>query len=556
MRRNDGYVGAVVAVAYVVVYAGLVDAGYVEDYINWSVRVDAGGFAGAWHAYDYAGHLELYALMMWLTVWLRSGSEWLVFGLTGLAFVGAAILLARLITQVLGREGIAAPAVFGMLGALLWTVSPTNTEVLVWRVCLHYVVSAIIWFTTLLSTFAYLRDGKRRHLATVGLLALVGVFSLELGYGLPLALAGGGLWAKWRYGDGTWTQVVWPPLLAAGAIAIHLTLTKLTMGAWIGHYGSDAVTALPATEVLAAPWRWAARTGLHYRLWTYSLVVKITAWLAKPLVLLILYGLSAGAAGLAVLAAQLHRGAPWVMLLLWLWLMGAATAVIAPLFFYDLLWVSGDRLGFLPGAFVAAGLASACALLPRRLGVAIGAGLVVLSLVFIRKPLTAWHLSADLETGLLNSYRAEVGTSTGPVYLLGYATNAIGAPVFANFRSNRVNIASQQKTLERRALPEQPFELAQFNAGSVLDTVYAEWGNKKLYVSLKSAGGWWWRGRFGLTDFSDERGGFALSLKEYHYEVVWDTPPPPNAIFLYQTGLHFTRLPYPTPDSPQPLYNQ
>ena len=543
-----------------VVYAGTLEAGYTVDYLGWYERVRAGGFAGAWSAYDYAARLEGYALLMWATVRLAAWSPLLVYGLAVGLYASAAASLAQFAETLFRAERVPRSGLYATVAGLLWLLSPVNTELIVVRVAPHYSVSALAWCAALLAAWGYLRTGARRYLLTaVGVHALSSFF-LEFAYVLPLALVGLTAYARLRFGHGVGTGRPWG-LLGASILVVagHLLLTRVTLGAWIGHYGAEVATAQPISETLAGPWRYLGRHLLLSRSWSWELRSGFNAWLASTPSLLLTYGAAAVAAFAALLTWRRGRDEahPAWQLAVWLWLAGCGAAAVSQLYYFDLLSVHTDRMGALTGLFAAGGFAFACALLPRLLGLTLAGLALGGSVLLLREPLQLWRLNATLAERGVASLAREAAGHTGPVYLIGYPSTAGGSWLFLDLDPHRAGLGTHADILHPEVAPRGPvYEIAQYNQQALTDSVSASWRDGHLHVSLHAPGAWWQRDDRGLTPYRNTVAGYRLEMHDWHFEVHFDRPPPRDAVFLYQRGPALRRLPYPAPGSPQPKDSQ
>ena len=548
------------AVLLFAIYGPLARAGFVVDYIGWKERVEAGGFVGALTTYGFPAHLPLYALFMWGFEKLRLVSPWLVEATLCLLGGIAAASLARLVATEVARCGSTAPLLTGVLAGLLWAVAPGGTELFVLKVCPHYLLSGIYWTAGLYHFGRYLDRARRRDLVLVLVLQALGLVSLELAYGYPLALVAFGLWrlAVPAAHRPAWRRLAVAVLGSLGLVALHLAATRLTYGAWVGHYGAEVATALPVAEVLAAPWRWLARALLYARYWSYDARVALASALATPVCLLALYAAAALAA--AVVARQRIRGRRSAShaVVLWGALAGIAAAPVAPMYFFDLQWVEGDRLGALLTMFAVAAASTALGLLGRG-GLLVGGGaLLTCSGYLLSGPWRAWATADSVIDGLAASARAwrEANPHPDTVLLVGYVGNVRGAYALSDLQPRRSGLGSHLEAFYGEVDWPYFIEVAQFNQQTLADSVNQEWGNDRLYVSLGAPGAWWWRKQLGLTSYADTVHRLRVDKYEHHFEIHFDDPSRPPLPAWYQVGTHLRSITVPPTNREAPPAGQ
>ncbi len=540
------------------------DAGYVTDYLGWQERVLNGGFQGALHTYDYPAQLQGYALLMWFIEHLRSISSWLVHAFTITLYAGAALLIKTLVQLVLFDHGSKNYAWAGWVAAGLFALSPANTEIVIWRVCPHYLVSILVWLSSLLLIRSYLQSDKISWLYLALFIQVIGLFSLELAYALPIAILGFTSYYVFFLSLGTWKKAIGVTLGSIALVAFHLILTKLVQGSWIGHYGAEVATSQPLTEIIAAPWRWMMRSGFHYRFWARAWKKGLTAHLGNPIVSVALYSIVALALSIAIKRwsslRKTYQSPPTrTALLLWLFMAGAGTAAISQMYFYDFFPVENDRLGTLAVVFIAAFIATISALLPKKMGITLGIVAITISAIIQFRTIDSWRESQRILTSLTASYSSIIDDATKKsgaperAYLLGYARSYKGVQMIADHRPDFSALAgylsssvSAPFTVDRQEI--ELIDITQFHQLALTDKYKARWENDELYVALDAPGSWMMQNDLGVKNISNTRYGYDMKVEEYRIVLSWKNPPKKNTVFLYQEFDHFVRLPYVGPE--------
>ena len=534
------------------IYAPLVYVGYVTDYLGWYDRVVAGGLSGALHSYDYGGTAPVYSFLMWATVHLRAISPYLVLLLACGLYAGAGLGIARVTERFAALEGFAHGRMLGSIAAVLWLLAPHNTEIMVWRVCLHYLLTANVWCLIVLAAVRYSETGKPRLLAETAALQAVALLALELTYALPFAVAATTLWCSYRYFDRRWLRPAVFTVLNMILVGAHLGLHKALNGVWIGHYGVDTATAEPLTHVLSAPWKYIVRSFAYVRAPLLEPLKSATVALGHPLAISFLYSSLVLAFAYGAFAPRARTQPTW-LLALYLALMGCGVAAVAPLYYYDLLSILNDRLATLATLFAAGFAATACGL-AGRFWPAVATVTITWQLLFLVPNLRHWSLSGDIVYNLTHETRElcqDIVTAPA-VYLIAYAQNAGGAYTFADLAPYSVPLlrhVEREFGIPCRAMRNVAF--LQFNQQSADDRVVARWREGKLDIALDAPGAWLWRNE-GMNAARYDSLGVKLAYYDYSVVVTFSEAPPAGSLFLYQDGLSIRKLPYPTPESPQP----
>lgn len=552
-----------------VVYGFVQDAGYVTDYIGWQLRVSEGGLAGALHTYDYPAQLQGYAVLMWLVEQLRSVSTWLVHVFNTTLYAGATVLLYQLVLKVLDDHKHPTSAYAAGIAAFLFALSPSNTEIMVWRVCQHYLVSLLVWLGTLLLIRLFLQKNKTTYLTSAVLLQTLGLFCLELAYALPIAVLGWVCYYVFFLRSGTWKKALLAFGTSIGLVILHLLLTKYVQGSWIGHYGAEVATSQTFSEIISAPWRWISRAVLHYRFWPTEWRYGLTETLGNPLISLLLYGIVGLTLGRAIQVWLRLRGtmkAPpiWTSLLLWVFLAGAGAAAVSQLYYFDLLLVNNDRLGALTILFSVAFIGTLLSMLPKKLIMIAALPIILVNGYTHAIALNAWSSSQLVLTELTSSVtnvlaKAETTANTRlTVYLLGYSQSFKGVHLLGDVRENQSALSSylhNPVSGVAKSITENVdfIDLSQFHQMELSDKVNARWQNESLIVALDAPGSWLMHNDRGIKSRRDDTRNFDLKVNEWNIQIYWDKAPPLQTIFLYQEDNKFIQLPYPIKGkSPEP----
>ena len=510
-------------------------AGFVVDWLGWQMRYEAGGWADVPGSFGYRALQPVLQFCNYL-MFRVFGTEGLPWYLLFASMHGVnGWLLYRLVRRLLQNEDIANPA---LAAGFLFLLSPYAAETVVWRVCLHYLLSCAFMLGALHAALDYFETAARRVLWRVQGLFVLGLFSLEWSLVVPILLG----WLLMVYTLShrrntlrlrrRLTGLLLPPVAILGA---YFALNKWLFGNWVGHYGASTHLNVDPQLLFSTMLKYFAKYAGFVRYYEHPLKVKVFGWFDKPEVV---WG-SAAVLGLLMIwwfwrAFSKNANPRWQWAGFGLGAFFIALLPVANLFFYYLQWSENDRYGYFAAAFFWMTMVLALSALPRRLFSFITTVLLVISGYLLFKMNRIWGESEKIYASLVQDFR---WYDRDEVIILASPDNFKGVWIMRIIGQN--NGFNEALTLRRRA-PYQGdmWEVAQFNMETPNDGVKVEkLETDSTGLTYKTMfpqfGNWWFRNGIGASDY--ETTSYLFRTKEWHVETTLRERRPNRAI-IYPVG--------------------
>lgn len=536
IKKSARGTGAWALAAFFVALALLVywptrHAGFVMDWLGWQYAYNRDGWAGVPGSFGYPGlhpvlHLGNYALY-----WLFGANSpvwyWIFAALHGLN----AWLLARLALRLPLQVSASQQIFIGIATGLLFVLSPYSAEVVVWRVCLHYLLSLLFALLALHRTLDYLAMPQKRAWWQIQLFVLLALFTFEWSLVIPVLLLA--LVLVYFFGKNERPPL---PLLGrlfapqVGLWALYFLLNKIKIGDWVGHYGADTHLNIQPQYMMANIMRYVVKQFAFVRSWEHNSKMPIIEGLADGWLFW-----TGTAVVLLAAAAWLFFFRRWSARLQWA---GAAFAwffvallPVSNLYFYALQNSENDRYGYFASGFGWLALVLLVSVLPKMLRSVVVVGLIGVSAWFLLGINRCWTESEKICAGLVNDFR---WYDRDEVIILASPDNYLGVFMFRII--GQINGFNEALELRRgEPFKGNMWEAVQFNVVSPTYAVTAEKDSTGLLykVGFKQDGNWWWRNGIGATDYENDR--YSFNMKQWHVEVKLKEKRPNTAV-IYPVG--------------------
>ena len=212
-------------------------AGLVYDFIDWTTIYFANGIHGFKQLFGDMGMHPLYHLIFF-GIYKMAGLNWLVwFVIFLLLHVLNAFLSFKLFSRLFEKIQINNASQIALFGSILFLISPYQTEAVVWKATIHYLTATFCILLALVFLLKYLETPANKYLWAVYICQFVALFSLEIGFSIPLLSLIMFVWCNARREPivKSVTKVFLPQAVVMG---IYFVSTKFFFGKWIGHYGA------------------------------------------------------------------------------------------------------------------------------------------------------------------------------------------------------------------------------------------------------------------------------------------------------------------------------
>ncbi len=528
-------------VAALLLYWPTRHAGFYADFLGWKHRFDAGSWADWWHCFGYPGHHQVFHAFFYGFYRLAGlwGPAWYAW-FTALHALDALLvgLVAYRLSHLLagGRVRRWVPVAAAL--AFLW--HPYQSEAVVWRACMHYLLVTAMLLAAL---YALLVFAERRSLATWAAahgLFVAALFTLELAVAFPLvaAIFLSGLSAKgvlpWR----RWLLAVTG--VHAVLLSTWLLLNRLTLGQWVGHYGAEVHLKTDWQLIFGNLFRYLGKYMLFSRDWPWAAKEQFWQLWGRPEWVWLATG--SGLLVLALFVWRFRKWRPeWQQAGLALMAFFAALAPVSNLYHAWMLHVENDRYGYFASAFFLIALMPLVAPLPRRVGLLLALSYLGATL-WLAVPLMRWWQQAQqVYAGLIEDFRWH---DEPQVFVLACPDNYRGIFVFKDYSKKSLMVRAAVTELSGRAVQGQVHQVAMFNMNAPEEgvTVQAA-GADTLRVRLRQWGNWWWRNGIGASNYENE--WYRFRKKGRSYVLEWKKRPQ-GAVFIYSDGLKWRTFEWPS----------
>ena len=160
--------------------------GMVTDFVNWVSRYDNGTTSDLWICFGYPGLHQFFHLINYSFYSLFGTNEWAWYILMSSLHGINAYLVYRFSRTIIENIKSKVPPEIALLTGFLFLCMPYNVEAVVWKACLHYLITTGLILQSLRWTIKYFKSNKNRYLAYIFIAFTLALFSLELSFIVPL----------------------------------------------------------------------------------------------------------------------------------------------------------------------------------------------------------------------------------------------------------------------------------------------------------------------------------------------------------------------------------
>jgi len=517
-----------------VTFAPTIGAGFVYDFPGWQKEYEHGSFGDILTCFGYPGNHQLLHLFFYSFYKLFHISGWpwyLLF--TGLHAINGWLLYMWMRKRPTFRTGW--QTALPWMSTVLFLLHPYAVEAVVWKVCLHYLLSLGAVLGILILHERYLESGRRPDLYRVLALYGASLFLLELSFITPAVMV---LWLGLQAlgtkpGKEWLRRSVVLSLSLFSLLAAYLVLNRLTLGAWIGHYGASAHLAFDFLGVLSTELKYLVKHLLAARYYSFhAKTLLFDQVLSRPEVafLFLVAGLSAAIWTILRRERLADRGR-----LAWFGLLGSLLFVlpVSNLYFMHLGVGMNDRYGYIPIAFLSVFLAAILARLPRWPGLTL-MGILILGHVYLQqRTIGYWRESTRVLRSLKADFRWH---DRSPVFILNSPDNYRGI-VMTSIVNEPSGIHELIDYQTDKPFPGEMFDIFQLNMNGPMEGVRVEQtGPNQIKVTPNQWGNWWHRNGIGASPYENEY--YKAELLDYPYLLTFKQFPA-GSVILYQDSMRW-----------------
>lgn len=511
--------------ATLVLYSNTLYSKFVFDFVDWFFTYQRQGWHGLIHSFNDPSLHHVYHLFFFSAVKLfgTNNFAWYIL-FCGLHTLNS-FLLFIVLKLWLSENQVPRFFEISVFTALLFLVSPYQTEVVVWGATIHYLLVVCFALLVLHLTFLFVQTGNRKYLYGSYFLFFTGLFTHEIIMVLP-AIAFIMLWIAYpQKRFNLLPKTVLPQLML---IAFYFLLNKIVLGKWVAHYG--------AQTHLHFDW-WQLQTAFAQYLCKYLLLTQFLSDASKNYLYTTIENHHYRVLFICVFAVLLFAVA-WYQknvgakLLLALFAISfIALFPVLNLYFPSWINIQADRLGYFGSMFLYSFLAVLVITAFRKFGFVLLSVFLCMEIYALHQNTNSWKQAGTIMEQLENNFPTD---TTKHYYLLNLPDNYQGAYMFRCLGDSKFASTLKLKTQVDRT--SQITEVLSYNLLQPTDLVKVTIVDSlKLKVELSNAGSWWWRYTVGANDYEDENVNVDIDDGGHFYTVSFKKKKEED-VFLYQAG--------------------
>ena len=511
------------------------DAGFVFDFLGWQRVYDAGSFGDIINSFGYKGNHQVLHFFFYTiyTLFHVKGLPWYIIFCTLHAF--NAWLFYMWLVQINTRWKVNASGLLIILTCILFLVNPYHVEPVVWKVCIHYLLSLSAVLAIFLLAPKYIDEGNKKYLGIILLIYGLSFLLLELSYITPLAIAVyllidiyAGQKTKYPFSRMLWTGGgLWGMLIAG------LLVNKWTLGAWVGHYGASTHLRLDIIGMMSNEVKYLVKHLIDARYLSFNAQTLIfDRILSNPE--LIFFILTLFIAAILAYVLRIRKIPGYIHLAV----CGLAVSMIyilpvSNLFFYHIGVGTNDRFSYIALIFFLTALMAFLSRGPKWFWISMMSILLLIQVYLQEKTITYWKESTAVLRHLRDTFRWH---DRSHVFVLNSPDNFNGI-VMASMREIPSGIDELIDFQTAKPYEGIMYDVYQYNMITTNDGVTVEQtGPMQLKVTFKQWGNWWHRNGMGASAYENEY--YKAETLDYPYQITFKQLPEGSAI-IYQDGMEW-----------------
>ncbi|MEO5905656.1 MAG: hypothetical protein ABIQ11_02945, partial [Saprospiraceae bacterium] len=461
------------------------------------------------------------------------GFPWYLFFCTLHALNG--FLLYKFVLDFNQHWKTSIPEVMAVIGSVLFLIHPYNVEAVVWKVCVHYLISMMAVLLICISFFRYMHGGDRKNLLTGIIVYAVSLFTLEISFIMPLVISFAGIlvWALRDDRRNTFKKGIKYAGLMWALLGSYLVLNKFTLGSVVGHYGGKIHFQFDLLGIVSTEAKFLVKHLFFARFYSFKtkallfdqiLSLPEIAFFFMTLVISIVL----------VYFIRIRKWKPNIHVMFF----GLITALlfilpVANIYFFHLQIGMNDRYSYFPMAFLIIAMVALFSKAPKWMSYGFFGIMIIISLFLQQKTLKYWNQSTDVMQALKSTFRWH---DAPYVFILNSPDNLNGI-VMASI----INEPSGMDEIFDYQTPKpydgKMFDVFQYNMTTPNDGVHVEQtGPMQIKVILNQWGNWWHRNGIGGSSYENEF--YKVETLDFPYLLTFKQLPE-GSVIIYQDGLEW-----------------
>lgn len=515
-------------------YYPTIGAGFVTDVTSGIERIQGQPFRNIIYSFGFPALNQLSILGFYLlyTFFGLNGWAWFLAFSTLHAF--NTCLSFSLFRRLFQHFEINQGTTVSFLGALLFLIHPYQTEVLVWRACLNYLLVTTFMLLSISSLIRYLETGDRLYFWGIHGFFLLALFSFELALILPLLTIVFYVCWGWIINQkekilAYFKQISLPQFALLGS---YFLLNKWMIGQWIGHYGATTHLKFSLVTMSNTLLKYCLKYLFFVRSYPHQYKKAIFSY-CDQYGLFLLCLLTIGILAFLFYQQRKEKIIPKKIAIFTL-LIAAFTITLLPvlnLYFYWIQTIENDRYGYVASIFGLMLLTFLVFQLPKFLRYFLLIIYLSTSLFLLVKTNQTWKISTEVFYSLLDDYRWQ---DTENVIILNVPDNYKGAYLF-RIIGRKSGLKDALEYIHQTPVKGKIWEVVQYNMARPTDGVNATKNSpQQLKVTFNQWGNWFWRNGIGAGP-THQRSTYTAHFKGQYYLLDLKNPPA-NTVYIYQDG--------------------
>ncbi len=514
-------------------YFPTIQAGFVTDVTGGIERIESQPFRNIIYSFGFPAlnQISILAFYGMYHLFGLNGSPWywLFCGLHAVNGYLLFLIFRKILFDFEGKDAVR----IAFFSALLFLLCPYQSEAVVWRACLNYLLVTCFILSGFWCLIQYLEVSKDKYVYGIHGFFLLALFTFELSLMMPFILAIYGIFwgihlGRWNHLTSYFKKIVLPQLFF---IMGYFTLNKILLGHWVGHYGASIHLKISLSEMAANFFKYFLKHTFFVRSYPHQIKETIFNFCDQ-------YGL----ASLVVLfgcflflffykkriASKIRL--PMLLLLLFF----IALLPVLNLYFYWLQQIENDRYGYLAAAFLYPLIVVLVFRLPKKFRYSLLLFYFAISMTLLFQVNQIWRASTKVYYQLLDDFRWHDRKN---VVILNVPDNYNGALMFRIIGGGS-GFKDALQFIHNQEIKGDIKEIVQYNMVSPKDGVHVERTKpQQLKVTFNQWGNWFWRNGIGVGS-THKRAAYKVTFKGQYYLLDLKQELP-NAVFIYQVGDHW-----------------
>ena len=510
-----------------------IGSGFVYDFLGWQKEYAQGSFINILDCFGYNGNHQFlhFIFYSFYKIFQIQGFPWYLFFSALHAFNG--YLLYKLILSLSRQWGLSIQPLLAFFAVLIFLIHPYSVEPVVWKVCVHYLISLMAVLSILILFIRYIEFNNNKSLLWAAVIYLLSLFSLEISFMTPLAVTLAGLITWWISNNKN--IIIKKAVLFAGSIwgllGAYLLFNKITLGNVVGHYGNDIHLNFDLLGMASTEFKYVVKHLFFARFYSFKAKgILFDQLLSNPE--LVFLGICILLSLIILYFIKIQKVNPkWHLVTFGFIASLLYVLPVSNMYFLHLHIGMNDRYSYIPIAFLMMAIAGLLSNFPAWLKYSIPGLLFVISIYFQQKTIGYWRQS----TKILQSLKEDFRWHDAPyVFILNSPDNYKGI-VMASIINEPTGI---DELLDYQT--EQPFDgkmwdVFQFNMNSPDDGVNVEQtGPMQIKVTFNQWGNWWHRNGIGGSSYENEY--YKAETLDYPYSLTFKQFPE-GSVIIYQDGM-------------------